>query len=168
MASRRRRKKPPLNHPSRLGAGSPLALSSQASFQRDFAQTNILDRGPDDREATGLGREDINLIGTLAHEALETLDSIGRLHVSVHGSRKFVKRQEVLFILSEAPHRFWIALAIPGFKSRQLDHCLLFTRLFPDANEFGLDVVAFSARDGREDVALLMRASSAEIGRASC
>jgi hypothetical protein len=89
----------PLNHPSRLVACSSLALSSQASFQRDFAQTNILDRGPDNREATGLGGEDINLIGALAHIAEETLDGIGRLNVSVHGGREFVKRQEVLFIL---------------------------------------------------------------------
>jgi hypothetical protein len=69
-------------------------------------QENVLDRCPDDREATGLCREDINLIGALKHIAKETFDSIGRLNVSVHGGRKLVKRQEILFILSQAAHSF--------------------------------------------------------------
>jgi len=45
-----------------------------------------------DRQATGLGREDIDLIGTLAHEAPEAFDGIGRLNMSVHPLRKLVKR----------------------------------------------------------------------------
>ncbi len=36
-------------------------------------QANILDGGPDDRQATGLCGEHINLIGALAHIAEQTL-----------------------------------------------------------------------------------------------
>ena len=43
------------------------------SSQRDFVQTDILDRCPDDGEATGLGREHVNLIGTLPYVAEQTL-----------------------------------------------------------------------------------------------
>ncbi len=135
-----------------------------AASHRDFAQADILDRGPDDREATGLCREDINLIGALTHEAPETFDGIGGLNVSMHGSRELVKREEVLFILTEAPHRFWIALALLSFKSHQLGHRLLFIRLLPDSDQFGLDVVTFSARDSRENVALLMHQASLTRG----
>ena len=42
----------------------------------------------------------------LPHEASETFDGIGRLNVSVQSGRKVVKRQQVLFILSQAAHRF--------------------------------------------------------------
>jgi hypothetical protein len=34
---------------------------------REFVQANVLDRGPDNREATGLGRKHVNLVGALAH-----------------------------------------------------------------------------------------------------
>src|SRR5258708_1177622 len=33
-------------------------MSAQASFQQEFGQANILDGGPDDGEATGLGVEE--------------------------------------------------------------------------------------------------------------
>jgi hypothetical protein len=35
-------------------------------------EANILDGGPHNRQATVLGREDVDLIGALAHEAPET------------------------------------------------------------------------------------------------
>jgi hypothetical protein len=69
-------------------------------------QADILDRGPNDGETTGLGGEHIDLIGALPHEASETLNSIGGLNVPVHALRKGIKRQEVLFILGQAAHRF--------------------------------------------------------------
>ena len=71
-----------------------------ASLHRDFVQVDILDGGPDDRQATGFRREHINLISALTHIAEQTLNGIGRLNVSVHGGRKGIKGQEVLFILS--------------------------------------------------------------------
>src|SRR2546422_4091195 len=119
-------------------------------------QANVLDRCPDDREAARLGREDINLIGALTHIAKETFDGIGGLNMPMHGLRKLVKGQEVLFILSQTSHRLWIALSVLGFEGCQLCQCLLLIRLLPDTNEFGLHIAALSARDGVEDIALLM------------
>ena len=65
-------------------------------------QTDVLDRGPDNCETTGLGREHINLIGALPHIAEQTLNGIGALNVAVHALRKGIKRQQVLFVLSQA------------------------------------------------------------------
>jgi len=47
-------------------------------------KTDILDRGPDYRQATGLCREHVNLVGALSHEASETFDGVGRLNVPMH------------------------------------------------------------------------------------
>ena len=73
---------------------------------RDFVQTDILDGGPHNRQATGLCREDIDLIGTLPHIAEQTFNGIRALKMSVNRLRKPIKRQQVLFILSQAAHRF--------------------------------------------------------------
>ncbi len=77
-------------------------------------QTDILDRCPDNRQTTGLCREHVDLIGALPHIAEQTRGGIGSLNVSVHGLRKCIKRQEVLFVLSQAAHCFGIALSILG------------------------------------------------------
>jgi hypothetical protein len=47
---------------------------------------DILDRGPDNRQATGLGREHINLIGTLPHIAEQALNGIGSTARDVPGA----------------------------------------------------------------------------------
>ena len=47
-------------------------------------QANVLDRCPDDREATSLGREDINLIGALAYVAKEALNGVGAANITMH------------------------------------------------------------------------------------
>ena len=113
----RRKKHLLLNHPFWLVALVVAVLSSQVSFQRDFVQTDILDGCPDNGQATGLGREHINLIGALPHIAEETFNGIGRLNVPMHRLRKRIKRQEVLFVLSQASYRFWIALAYLALKA---------------------------------------------------
>ncbi len=123
---------------------------------REFVQANILDGGPDNREKTGLGREEVDLIGALAHKAPQTFNGIGRLNVPVHRLRKLVKGQRLVFLLSQASHRFWIAFAIFGFEGLQLDHSLLFARLLPNSHEFGLNLSALSSGDRIEDVALLI------------
>ncbi len=113
-------KKHPLpQHPFWLAAFfRPVVLSSHASFQREFVQTDILNRRPDDRQATGLGGEHVDLIGALPHKTLQTLNGIGRLDRVVHGRRKLVKGQQVLFIFSQTSHRLWIAFAVFGFEGR--------------------------------------------------
>ena len=79
-------------------------------------QADILDRRPDDRQATGLRREHVNLISALAHIAEETLNRIRRLKVSVHARRKCIEGQEVLFILSQAAERLGTAHSVLGFE----------------------------------------------------
>lgn len=52
-----------------LHAASQFSRSSH----RDYVQANILDRGPDNGQATGLRREDVDLLGALPHIAEKTL-----------------------------------------------------------------------------------------------
>lgn len=63
-----------LKHPLWLVAGWTTRSESQAFLHRDGVQADILDRGPDNRQATGLGREDIDLIRPLSHIAEETFN----------------------------------------------------------------------------------------------
>ena len=58
---------PLLNHPLWLVVGSTSRSQCQAALQRDFVQADILDRGPDNRQATALRGEDVDLISALAH-----------------------------------------------------------------------------------------------------
>jgi hypothetical protein len=81
-------------------------------------QTDILDRGPDNRETTGFRREHVNLIGALPHIAEQAFDGIGGLNVSMRRLRELVKRQQVFFVLSQASYGFGIALSVLGECSR--------------------------------------------------
>ena len=82
----------------------------------------------------------------------------------MHGLRKGIKGQEVLFIFTQASHRFGIALSILGFESGQAGQRLRLGRLIPDAHQFGLDVTSLSSRDGIEHVALLMEQTTLTRG----
>jgi hypothetical protein len=127
-------------------------------------QADNLDGCPDDSQATRLGSEHVNLIGALPHEASETFNGIGGLNVSMHRGRKRIKRQEVFFVLSQASHRFGIALTILGFEGHQLYHCFLLCWLLPDAHQFGLHVAALSSGDGIQDIALFMQQTALTRG----
>ena len=129
-----------LNHPLRLVAFLIAVSRVRGLLQREFVQTNILHRGPNDAQATGFRREHVNLVSALSHIAEEAFDGIGGLNVAMHGSRELVKGQEMLFILRQAAHRFWIALAVFGGEGRQLGDGLRLCRLLPDADQFGLHV----------------------------
>ncbi|SRR6266496_3394668 len=150
-------KKTPLPEPP-IPAGCFFASRHQFSvaLHRDFVQADILDRCPDNSQATGLRCEHVDLIGALPHEAPETLNGIGGLNVAMHRLRKGIKGQEVLFILNQASYRFWIALSVLGFEGGQFYQRLLLCGLLPDANEFSLDVATLSPGDRVEDVTLLM------------
>ena len=79
----RRHKHLPPPPPSLVGwFFSPRVLS-----QRKFVQADILDGRPDDCQATGLGREDIDLIGTLAHIAEQAFNGIRGLNVPMQTLR---------------------------------------------------------------------------------
>ena len=47
-------------------------------------QTDILDRGPDYRQATGLCREHVNLVGALSHVAKQAFNGIGATNAPMH------------------------------------------------------------------------------------
>ena len=81
-------------------------------------QADVLDRGPDNRKATGFCCEDVNLIGALPHIAEQAFNGVGRLNVAMHRLRKRIKRQRLLFLLSQTSHRLWIAFAVFGFEGR--------------------------------------------------
>ncbi len=89
-------------------------------------EVDILNRGPDNSQATRLRGEHVNLIGALPHVTEEAFDGIGGLNMSVHGNRKCIERQGFLFLFSQASQRFGIAFAIFGLESLQLDDGLLF------------------------------------------
>ena len=130
----------------------------------DFVQADILDGGPDNRQATVLGREDVNLIGALPYIAKQTFNGIGGPNMPVHALRKLVKREGLLFLLSQASDRLWIALAVFGFEGHQLDHGLLFGWLSPDPSEFGCHLSALSAGDSVQDIALFMHKTALTRG----
>ena len=123
-------------------------------------QADILDRGPDNRQATVLSREDVDLISPLPHIAEETFNGISGLNVAMHRLRKRIKRQEMFFVLSQASHRFGIALSILGFEGSQLGQRLRLADLLPDAHQFGLHLAALSSGDGGKHIALFMRPAS--------
>jgi hypothetical protein len=83
---------PPPHLPSLASCWLTPRSETEADSHRDCVQADILDGGPDNCQATVLGREDVNLIGALPDEAPEAFDGIGGLNVSVHGLRKLVKR----------------------------------------------------------------------------
>jgi hypothetical protein len=47
-------------------------------------QADILDRRPENRQATVLRREDVNLIGALSHIAKQTFKGIGGQKMPMH------------------------------------------------------------------------------------
>jgi hypothetical protein len=133
-------------------------------FHGNLSESNALDGGPDDRQATHLGREDINLIGALAHIAKKTLNGVGSADRAMHRLREVVKGQGFVFLLAQTPDGLGIELAIFGFEGGKLDQGCLLGRLSLDAQQFRLDLVTYSPGDGIQDVALLMRAFSADEG----
>src|SRR5258708_10842995 len=76
--------------------------------------------------------------------------------MTIHGRWKGIKREEMLFILSQAAYCFGVALSIFRFKRIQIDERIFLLLLLPNSAEFGLDFLAFSSRDGTHDVALFV------------
>ncbi len=101
-------------------------------------------------------REHVNLVGALTNVAEQALDGIGRFDVTVHRLRKVVKGQRLVFVLEQAAHGLWIALAVFGLEGSQLDHGFLFARLIPDVFELSLNITSLSSRDGIQHIALFM------------
>ena len=73
---------------------------------RDPGQANILHHSPHDGQAAGFGREGIDLIGALGHIAQQAFNGSGAANGAVHHLREGIKGQEMLFIFTEAAHRF--------------------------------------------------------------
>src|SRR5437773_144829 len=81
-------------------------------------------------------------LGALPHIAEQTLDGVGCSDVAMQRLRKVVKGERLFFFLSQTPHCLWIELTIFGFEGSQLRQRSLFAGLSPDAQQFGLDVMA--------------------------
>ena len=102
------------NHPFRLVAGTPTAMSAERLVDWNSWQVDILHHGPDDCQTRRLCRKSVNLIGALPHIAKEAFNRIGRANVTMHDRWKRIKRQQMLFIFHQAAHCFSVALAILG------------------------------------------------------
>ena len=111
-------------------------------------KADILHHGPDNGQTAHLRCESINVIGALSHEAPKAFDGIGRLNMTMHGRGKGIKRQQMFFILRQAAHSFGVALSIFGLKRLQIEEGILLRLLFPNAAQFGLDLLPFSSRNG--------------------
>ncbi len=77
-------------------------------------KTDILHHGPDTSETTGFRCERINLIGALSHIAKKAFNGIGAANVAMPDQRFGIKRQQMLFIFTEAANGFGVALAVFG------------------------------------------------------
>ncbi len=86
----------------------------------NFSQGHPLDGRPDNRQATHLGGEDINLVGALTNGAEQTLDGVGGADVALHRLGKRVKGQRLVFLLGQTPHGLGIEVSIFGFEGGQL------------------------------------------------
>ena len=94
----------PPNPPFRLVASLPLLISTELLADRNLGQANILHDGPDDGQATGFGREGIDLIGALPDIAKQAFNGIGAANVAMHDRWEGIKRQQMFFIFAEAAH----------------------------------------------------------------
>src|SRR5260370_33655083 len=102
----------PLNPPFRLVACVPTTVSVPLLQDGNLRQTDILHHSPDNGETTGFRSEGINLIGTLPDIAKEAFNRVGTANVAMHDLREAIKCQEMLFIFTNAPVSFRIALLV--------------------------------------------------------
>ncbi len=128
-------------------------------------QSNALDSGPDDGQATHLGGEHVNLVGALTHVAKQALDGVGGANIAMHGLWEVVKGEGLVFFLAQTAHRFGIALAVLGFEGGELGEGTLLGRLSPDTRQFGLDLMTDPPGNGVENVALLVQKTALARGR---
>jgi hypothetical protein len=112
---------------------------------REFVQTDILDGSPHNRQATGFGREHVDLIGALAHidfpdsQSHWSSECVGACSEERHKmSRDALHPQPSCGLPLDSVERIWLC------------------RLIPDAHEFGLNIAALSSGDSGEHIALLM------------
>jgi hypothetical protein len=119
-----------------------------------------LHHGPNNRQTTGFRGKGVNLISTPSDIAKQTFNRVGASDIPMHDLWEGIKRQEMLFIFTQAAHRFWIAPVVFGFEGRHFDQCLLLCRLFPDPSQFGGDGVLLTLGDGIDDIVYEVLTSS--------
>ncbi len=93
---------------------------------------NILHNRPNDRQTTRFCREGINLVCPLPNIAEKAFDGIGGANVTMHDLWEGIKCQEMLFIFTETPDRFWIAFLLFRLESCQIEHCVFLLLLLKD------------------------------------
>ncbi len=107
-------------------------MRAERSVDGNAWQVDILHHSPDNGQTGRLRRKGVNLIGALAHIAKETFNGIGRANGAMHDRWESIKRQQMLFIFTQAADGFGIALLLFGFKGRQIEQRVLFLLLFED------------------------------------
>ncbi len=130
-------------------------LSQCCPSYGDFSQSDTLNRGPDDSEATHLRGEDVNLVGALPHIAKQALGSVGRSNVAIHRLREVIKGEGLALFLAQTPDRLRVELAI--FEGRQIHQGSFFGELGPDGCQFGLDRLTHLPGNGIQDIALFVQ-----------
>src|SRR5215472_12253808 len=102
----------------------------------------------------------------LPYEAPQAFDGVGAANRPMHRLWKVIKGERVVFFLTQTAHRFRIACAILAFEGGQLDEGSLLGGLGPDAQQFGLNLMAHPPGNGMQHVALLVQeAALARRGR---
>ena len=62
----------------------------------------------------------------------EALNRVRRANVAMHHLGKSIKREQMLFIFTQAADSFGIAFLVFGLKSRQIEECILLLLLLED------------------------------------
>ena len=71
----------------------PRSIPLERLTDGDLGQANILHHGPDNGQATGLGRERINLIGALPDITKQAFDGVRAANIAMHDLRKGIERK---------------------------------------------------------------------------
>jgi hypothetical protein len=75
---------------------------------------DILHDRPNNGQTARFRRESVNLVCPLPNIAEKAFNGIGRANVTMHHLWEGIKRQQMLFIFTEAADRFGIALLVCG------------------------------------------------------
>ena len=104
----------PLTQHFRLVVLTSTASRLQLLANWNFGKTYILHHSPDNGQTTGFRCESIDLISALSHVTEEALNRVRGANIAMHHLWKRIKREQMVFVLTQTAHRLWIALPIFG------------------------------------------------------
>jgi hypothetical protein len=103
-----------LNHPFWLVAYVPTTISVERLRNGNAGQMNTLHRRPNNREATGLSRKGIDLVGPLPNIAEKAFNGIRAANIPMHHRRERIKREKMLLVFTQAAYGFGVPLLVFG------------------------------------------------------